>query len=94
MFRGNYGADSGGECAVPVVHRFHSPSNGLGVFWYSYDVCPVHIIMFSTEHHFEETSRQYKWLENDLKSVNRTRTPWIIDGSHRPMFTSEVASPR
>ena len=33
LFRGNYGADSGGECAVPVVHRFRTPSNGLGVFW-------------------------------------------------------------
>lgn len=71
-----------------MVHRFHSPSNGLGLFWYSFDVGPVHIIMFSTEHHFEETSRQYAWLENDLKSTNRSRTPWIIVGSHRPMFLS------
>ena len=89
MFRGDYGADSGGECTVPVVRRFRTPLNGLGVFWYSYDVGPVHILMFSTEHHFEEGSRQYLWIQNDLKSVNRTRTPWIVVGSHRPMFASD-----
>lgn len=30
---GNFGADSGGECGVPVSKRFASPSNGNGVFW-------------------------------------------------------------
>ena len=28
------GDDGGGECAVPVVHRFRGPSNGNGIFWY------------------------------------------------------------
>jgi hypothetical protein len=27
------GDDSGGECGVPVVNRFKTPSNGNGVFW-------------------------------------------------------------
>ncbi|CAF0977712.1 unnamed protein product [Adineta ricciae] len=87
---GNYGYDSGGECAVPMVHRFHSPSNGNGLFWYSFDIGPVHIVYYSTEHDFRRSSPQYNWLENDLRSVNRTRTPWLIVGSHRPMYTSLV----
>jgi hypothetical protein len=85
---GSYGTDSGGECAVPVVHRFHSPSNGNLVFWYSFDVGPAHIIYYSTEHDFLPTSPQYAWLEKDLSSVDRSRTPWLIVGSHRPMISS------
>ena len=85
----NYGHDSGGECAVPMVHRFHSPSNGNGLFWYSFDVGPAHILYFSTEHDFLPNSTQYEWIENDLRSVNRSLTPWLIVGSHRQMYTSE-----
>ncbi|CAF1045225.1 unnamed protein product [Adineta steineri] len=87
---GNYGYDSGGECAVPIIRRFHSPSNGNGLFWYSFDIGPIHIVYYSTEHDFRRLSPQYTWLENDLRSVNRSRTPWLIVGSHRPMYTSLV----
>ncbi|CAF1126213.1 unnamed protein product [Adineta steineri] len=85
---GNYAYDSGGECAVPLVNRFHSPSNGNGLFWYSFNVGPIHIVYYSTEHDFLPSSPQYIWLEQDLRSVNRSLTPWLIVGSHRPMYTS------
>ncbi|CAF1639430.1 unnamed protein product [Adineta ricciae] len=87
---GNYGYDSGGECAVPMVHRFHSPSNGNGLFWYSFEIGPIHVVYYSTEHDFLPSSAQYDWIEKDLGSVNRTRTPWLIVGSHRPMYTTVV----
>jgi acid phosphatase len=35
---------------------------------------------------------QYKWLTNDLASVDRTKTPWVIAMSHRPMYSSGVSS--
>jgi hypothetical protein len=73
-----------------MVRRFHTPSNGNGLFWYSFDVGPVHVLMFSTEHDFTTTSPQYAWIEKDLRSVNRSLTPWIIIGSHRHMYTTEV----
>ncbi|CAF4915014.1 unnamed protein product [Rotaria magnacalcarata] len=63
------------ECAIPMVRRFHSPSNGNGLFWHSFDVAPIHVIYISTEHDFCRSSIQYLWLENDLSSVNRSRTP-------------------
>ena len=88
--RGNYGEDSGGECAVPTVHRFQSPSNGNLLFWYSYDVGPIHVISYSTEHDFRRESVQYRWIEKDLQSVDRQRTPWILIVSHRPMYSSLV----
>ncbi len=71
-----------------MVHRFHSPSNGNSLFWYSFDVGPVHIAYYSTEHDFLPSSPQYVWLEKDLSSVDHVRTPWLIVGSHRPMYSS------
>lgn len=70
------------------MHRFHSPSNGNGLFWYSFDIGPVHVVFYSTEHDFRPSSPQYIWLENDLRSVNRTRSPWLIVGAHRYMYSS------
>jgi len=90
---GDYGRDSGGECAVPMVHRFHSPSNGNGLFWYSFDVGPVHVLFYSAEHDFRPTSPQYAWIERDLHSVNRSATPWLVVGCHREMYTSEDNAP-
>lgn len=49
----------------------------------------VHTVMISSEHSLHKTSRQYKWLENDLKSVDRSVTPWVIIESHRPMYMNE-----
>ena len=89
---GDYGKDSGGECAVPMVHRFHSPSNGNSLFWYSFDVGPAHVLLYSVEHDFRPNSPQYNWIEKDLRSVNRSQTPWLITGSHREMYTSEELS--
>ncbi|KAL1837212.1 hypothetical protein VTK73DRAFT_4759 [Phialemonium thermophilum] len=34
---------------------------------------------------------QYRWLEADLKAVDRAKTPWVIAMSHRPMYSSAPA---
>lgn len=39
-----------------------------------------------------EAYEQYNWLKNDLASIDRTKTPWVIAMSHRPMYSSEVSS--
>ncbi len=36
--------------------------------------------------------QQYRWLAQDLAKVDRTKTPWVIAMSHRPMYSSETAS--
>jgi hypothetical protein len=92
-FRGDYGIDSDGECAIPMVRRFHSHSNGNGLFWYSFDVGPIHFVFFSGENDFHRGSPQYIWLEQDLQSVNRSRTSWLIVSSHRPMYSSQIIQP-
>jgi hypothetical protein len=36
--------------------------------------------------------QQYKWLEQDLAKVDRSKTPWLIVMSHRPMYSSAYSS--
>lgn len=40
----------------------------------------------STEHLFEPGSEQYAFIQRDLAAVNRSATPWVIVGGHRPMY--------
>ena len=89
---GNFGDDSGGECGVPMYNRFHMPDNGNHVWWYSFDYGMVHMIVISSEHDYQPGTRQYEWLEKDLKSVDRTKTPWVMIGAHRAMYSSQKIS--
>ena len=86
---GNYGFDSGGECGIPTLHRFHMPDVGNPPWWYSYEYGLVHFTQMSSENNFTWGSQQYQWLESDLKSVNRERTPWLILTGHRPLYNSQ-----
>ena len=71
------GTDSGGECGVVATTVLPQPSPAqLNAPWWSYNVGMVHMVGMSTEHSFLIGSEQYNWLANDLKSVNRTLTPW------------------
>ncbi|CAB9508582.1 Probable inactive purple acid phosphatase [Seminavis robusta] len=89
---GNFGTDSGGECGVPTARHFFMPhsSGSNGVFWYSYNFANVHTIAISSEHDMSLGSKQYRWLEEDLKSVDRSLLPWIVLELHRPFYESEV----
>jgi len=86
----NYGSDSSGECSVPMYHRWHSPSNGNGIYWYSFDNGGVHVIQMSSEHNWRRGSKQYKWIEDDLKRVDRSKTPWVVLTAHRMMYTTQL----
>ena len=81
-----YGDDCNGEAGVATFERYRGPSNGLGVFWYSYDVGSIHMTLFSSEHDYRVGSAQYEWLQRDLMAVDRTVTPWLVVAMHRPMF--------
>lgn len=89
---GNFHNDSGGECGVPTAKRFAMPQSegSNGVFWYSYDMGPVHTTVFSSEHDLSPGSSQYEWLADDLKKVDRSKTPWLVVEAHRPMYHGEA----
>lgn len=81
------GTDSGGECGVFALKMLPQPAPAtIKAPWWSYDVGLVHLVGMSTEHDYLVGSKQWTWLENDLKAVDRTKTPFIIFGGHRAMY--------
>ena len=83
------GDDSNGEGGAPMFYRFDAPTNGHSIFWYSFDFNMVHFVVLSSEHNFSANAPGGQWLENDLKNVDRERTPWLIVNIHRPLYESE-----
>jgi hypothetical protein len=77
--------DSGGECGVAMTRRCYMPSKDEMKPWYSFDFGPIHFLQYSTEHDFYKGSEQHRFMLDDLASVDRKRTPWLIVGGHRPM---------
>tara|TARA_B100001750_G_C15494228_1_gene593154 strand:- start:60 stop:1346 length:1287 start_codon:yes stop_codon:yes gene_type:complete len=74
---------------VPYEHRFDSDGQTESeVFWYSRIVPGVHMIFMSTEHDYGPGSTQYTWIEQELGSVNRDATPFVIVYGHKPMYSS------
>jgi hypothetical protein len=86
----NGGTDSSGECGVGVATRFRMPANGNGVFWYSFDVGAVHIVMLSSEHDASAGAPMGAWLAQDLAAVDRSATPWVVVALHRPLVETEA----
>jgi hypothetical protein len=82
--------DSGGECSVVTDKQYPMPWASVNTPWYSYDVGSVHVVAMSTEHDFRRGTEQWNWIKSDLSSVNRSVTPWILFGGHRPMYISST----
>ncbi|GAB4837173.1 hypothetical protein Ancab_002084 [Ancistrocladus abbreviatus] len=85
--------DSGGECGVAYETYFPLPTPAKDKPWYSIELGPVHFTIISTEHDFRVGTEQYKWMQSDMASVNRSTTPWLIFMGHRPMYTSIKGGP-
>lgn len=94
----------GGQCAVPYNARYWMPGNvsliddwhegksGRNNLFYSFDIGYVHMVMLSAEHALDWGSVQHDWLISDLEVTNRTETPFVVIGLHRPVYTSTNAS--
>ncbi|OIW05106.1 hypothetical protein TanjilG_02579 [Lupinus angustifolius] len=66
-------------------------SGSTSNLYYSFDVVGSHIIMLGSYTDFDDKSEQYKWLQNDLDSVDRNRTPWVIALLHAPWYNTNEA---
>lgn len=82
-----------GEFYAPMKlnsHQQHLPmpphGSAFPPFYYSFDQGLVHFVTISTEHDVEPGSAQITWLENDLASVDRCVTPFVIVTGHRPFY--------
>ena len=59
--------------------------------YYSHDFKNVHFISMSTEHPFEERSKQYKFIKNDLEKTSKNQDiDWIIVHQHKPFYSTHV----
>eukprot|EP00050_Salpingoeca_kvevrii_P007355 m.295622 g.295622 ORF g.295622 m.295622 type:complete len:472 (+) comp13230_c0_seq1:48-1463(+) len=69
-------------------------SGSHSVRWYSFDRGLVHFVVIDTdawvyEPVFHLAKQQALWLEQDLKSVDRTKTPWVLAFGHRAMYCTK-----
>ncbi|KAH9316015.1 hypothetical protein KI387_024642, partial [Taxus chinensis] len=80
--------DSGGECGVPYEKYFPMPTPAQDKPWYSINQGPVHFTVISSENDWTKNSEQYQWMKQDLASVDRKKTPWLIFCGHRPMYST------
>jgi len=103
--KGEFDEDSGGECGILYRKRWQMPEGTSSVMnknldsdmedfsaFYSFDSGPIHFSVLSTEHDFTNASVQHLWLQRDLSAVNRSRTPWVVVMSHRPVYNGGLAT--
>ena len=79
--------DAGGECGVVSSHVIPLPSSASADEpWSAFASGPFFLVTLSSEHDLTMNSKQWLWLRETLAGVNRTLTPWLFVGSHRPMY--------
>ena len=59
-----------------------------GNAYYSFTFGPSKHIVLSSYSSFREGSLQHDWLLSELKSVDRSITPWLIVTLHCPLYTT------
>ncbi|GAQ84117.1 Purple acid phosphatases superfamily protein [Klebsormidium nitens] len=59
--------------------------------YYSFEAAGAHVLMLGSYTEYHPGSPQYKWLEEDLSQVDRSKTPWLIAVFHAPWYNSNFA---
>ncbi|XP_047311190.1 bifunctional purple acid phosphatase 26-like [Impatiens glandulifera] len=76
------------------LHRYPTPfaaSNSSNPLWYAIRRASAHIIMLSSYSPFVKYTPQWMWLHEELKRVDREKTPWLIVIMHIPIYNSNEA---
>ena len=68
-----------------------TPSGRQDSGWYSFEQGPVHFVVMDSELSAANGSSQLRWIEADLEAVDRSVTPWVVVGGHRPMYSGSDA---
>ena len=83
--------DAGGECGVVTAHVVPLPGDATpDAPWWAWATGPFFLITLSSEHDFTTGSAQHAWLAATLASVNRSATPFLFVGIHRPMYIDSI----
>ncbi|KAK8913592.1 Phosphoenolpyruvate phosphatase [Platanthera zijinensis] len=76
------------------LHRYTTPhiaSKSSSPLWYAVRRASAHIIVLSSFSPFVKYTPQWLWLRNELKQVDREKTPWLIVIMHSPLYNSNSA---
>ena len=65
-------------------HDMHTCKTGHERCWSQVDIGPTHNIFMSPYIDYRPGSDQYDWFYNDLISIDRTLTPWVIVSASSP----------
>jgi hypothetical protein len=74
-----------GSCSAPSEFQGHY---NYGNAFYSYQHGLVQIIVLSSYSDASVGSVQYQWLEQELQTINREITPWLLVSFHAPLYTT------
>ncbi|XP_052198947.1 bifunctional purple acid phosphatase 26 isoform X2 [Diospyros lotus] len=69
----------------------HAASKSTGPLWYAIRRASAHIIVLSSYSPFVKYTPQWVWLGEELKRVDREKTPWLIVIMHVPIYSSNEA---
>lgn len=85
------GNHESGPVLPHYINRFQMPGN-VNNLYYSFNAGNAHFISYNTELVFnnlnETQNLMMEFLNNDLKSLNRTLYPWVVVFGHRPLYCS------
>lgn len=84
--------DANNTIFASVQARWKVASNSSksnNYFFHSIEYGPVHSISLTVYVNYLPGSPQWNWLWQDLSSVNRTLTPWIVVNFHNPWYTTD-----
>ncbi|KAK8602584.1 hypothetical protein V6N13_057784 [Hibiscus sabdariffa] len=76
------------------LHRFSTPhlaSRSNNPLWYAIRRASAHIIVLSSYSPHVKYTPQWLWLRDELKKVDRKKTPWLIILMHVPIYNSNQA---
>ncbi|CAA0837854.1 Probable purple acid phosphatase 20 [Striga hermonthica] len=89
--------------SIPLLHKEkftsynarwampHGESGSPSNLFYSFEAAEAHVLMLGSYADFEPGSEQYRWLESDLRKVDRGRTPWLVAVVHAPWYNTNEA---
>ncbi|GAB4836807.1 Bifunctional purple acid phosphatase 26 [Ancistrocladus abbreviatus] len=69
----------------------HFSCNSNSPLWYAVHRASAHIIVLSSYSPFVKYTPQWRWLQQELRGVNREKTPWLIVLMHAPIYSSNLA---
>ena len=84
----NHTVDPWDTCATPSVFL---GSYDYGNAYYSFTHGLAKVVVLSSYSDTREGSVQYNWLEQELESIDRTKTPWVIVMMHTQFYTTFLA---